>query len=90
MGKKILPGTRIWGSFTGGAERGKDRRYRGKGVQSREMGASLVKSLDQSEIIGATGSGMFHGRAGEKRKVLGEGEMRRRDEESNLHGAAFQ
>lgn len=54
------------------------------------MGVNLVKSLDQSEIIGAAGSGMFHGRAGEERKVLEEGEMRRRGEESNLHGAAFQ
>lgn len=35
------------------------------------MGVNLVKILDQSEIIGAAGSCIFHGRAGGGERGLG-------------------
>ncbi len=39
--------------------------------EQREMGVNLVKILDQSEIIGAAGSCIFHGRAGGGERGLG-------------------
>ena len=65
MGKKILQAREF-----GEASPGVQKEERIGDIGAKGNGSFNLKSLDQSEIIGATGCGMFHGRAGEERGVL--------------------